>query len=175
MRRIAVLVTVVGLLALAAVGTSAAVSGHDRGGDAKAGLTGYQETPSISTKARGDFRIRLEGGALTFRLRYRNLEGGNTLFAHIHFAERHVIGGVSAFLCGGGGKPACPNGSGDVEGTIAATDVLALQGIAAGQLDELVAAIRAGATYVNVHTATYPNGEIRGQISGRGHFGKRDD
>ena len=37
----------------------------------------------------------------------------------------------------------------------------------------MVAALRAGVTYVNVHNSTYMNGEIRGQI-GRGN-GKADD
>ena len=80
-----------------------------------------------------------------------------------------------AFLCGGGGKPACPGAaSGTVTGTIVAADIQALpaQGIAAGEFNEVVAAVRAGVTYVNVHTSTYGNGEIRGQI-GRGN-GKAD-
>jgi hypothetical protein len=38
------------------------------------------------------------------------------------------------------------------------------QGIAAGEFAELVRAIKAGRTYVNVHTTKYPGGEIRGQI-----------
>ena len=38
------------------------------------------------------------------------------------------------------------------------------QGITAGQFDELVAAITAEATYVNVHTTLYPGGEIRSQL-----------
>ena len=38
------------------------------------------------------------------------------------------------------------------------------QGIAAGEFAELVRAIRNGATYVNVHTAAWPKGEIRGNI-----------
>ncbi|MDQ4029624.1 MAG: CHRD domain-containing protein, partial [Actinomycetota bacterium] len=85
----------------------------------------------------------------------------------------HVAGGVIAFLCGGGGKPACPATHGTVEGTIRPADVIgpAAQGIAAGEFDELVRAIRAGATYANVHSGTYPAGEIRGQIrtNGKGH------
>ena len=45
-------------------------------------------------------------------------------------------------------------------------DVLALddQGIEAGSFAELVRAMRAGATYANVHSEHFPSGEIRGQI-----------
>ena len=52
-------------------------------------------------------------------------------------------------------------------GTITPADVIgpASQGIGAGQFDKLVDAIRAGVTYVNVHTPSFPAGEIRGQIN----------
>jgi hypothetical protein len=38
------------------------------------------------------------------------------------------------------------------------------QGIDAGEFAEVVAPIRAGATYANVHTDLVPGGEIRGQL-----------
>jgi hypothetical protein len=38
------------------------------------------------------------------------------------------------------------------------------QGLDAGEFDELVRAIRAGATYTNVHSLLFPPGEVRGQI-----------
>jgi hypothetical protein len=38
------------------------------------------------------------------------------------------------------------------------------QGLSAGEFDELVAAMRRGVTYVNVHSSTWPGGEIRGQL-----------
>ena len=82
---------------------------------------------------------------------------------------RGVNGGVSAFFCGGGGKPACPTPSGTVTGVIVPADIVgpAAQGINPGEptaFDELVRAIRSGFAYANVHTTRWPGGEIRGQL-----------
>ena len=62
-------------------------------------------------------------------------------------------------------------------GTIAAADVIgpAAQGIAPGEFRELVRAMRAGATYANVHSTTFPAGEIRGQIVRAGAPVDQDD
>jgi CHRD domain-containing protein len=132
----------------------------------KASLNGYLETPSISTVARGSFDLRIRGSEIHFNLKYRNLTAA-PLFAHIHFGRPDVAGNVSAFICGGGGKPACPAAaSGEVSGVIVAADVVgpAGQGIAPTEYAELVRAIRNGATYVNVHTPLFGTGEIRGNI-----------
>jgi hypothetical protein len=40
-----------------------------------------------------------------------------------------------------------------------------VQGITAGEFDEILAAIRAGKAYANVHSTTWPGGEIRGQLN----------
>ena len=132
-------------------------------------LTGYQETAigAISTVGTGTFEAQLEGDAINYTLTYADLEGGSVLFAHIHFGARGVNGGVIAFLCGGGGKPACPASPATVTGTITAADILgpAGQGIEAGSFDEAVRAIRAGAVYANVHTTRWGGGEIRGQVN----------
>jgi hypothetical protein len=71
--------------------------------------------------------------------------------------------------------PFCPQ-SGTVTGTITAANVItagtASQQIVAGELAEVVAAIRAHRAYVNVHTTPLnPGGEIRGQIGGHGGHG----
>ena len=61
--------------------------------------------------------------------------------------------------------PTCPQ-SGTVKGLIQAANVIGPtgQGISAGELAELVDAIRFGVAYVNVHSTVFPGGEIRGQL-----------
>lgn len=132
----------------------------------KAELDGFQEVPAISSTGSGEFRLEIseDDSTIEFELSYSGLEA-TVLFAHIHLGQPGVNGGVSVFLCGGGGRPACPQ-SGTVTGTIIATDVIGPsgQGIAAGELAELLRAIRERVTYANVHTTKHPGGEIRGQI-----------
>jgi hypothetical protein len=151
---------------------SYATAGDSKEKKFHARLDGAQETPAISTGATGTFEATLNsaGNSLSYELRYSDLEGGNTLFAHVHIGQFDVAGGVMFFLCGGGGKPACPNGSGTLTGTVTAADIVGPsgQGISAGQFDEAIRAMRDGIAYANVHTVTYPTGEIRGQINHRG-------
>ena len=135
----------------------------------RASLDGYHETPlSISTNGTGSFRATLNptGDELTYELQYSGLEGGPLLFAHVHIGQTGTTGGVMFFLCGGG-KPASPNGPATVTGTVNASDIIgpAGQGVAAGEFEEAIRAMRTGAAYANVHTMVYPSGEIRGQIN----------
>ena len=143
-----------------------AVAGDGGKTSFKADLNGYEETPSVSSTGIGSFDARVDGDTISFTLTYEGLEGTTTTAAHIHLGQRGVTGGVIAFMCGGGGKPACPT-SGTVTGTITAADVIgpAGQGIAAGEFDEVVRALRAGNVYPNVHTNKHPGGEIRGQAN----------
>ena len=159
-------VSVVGLLlALGAF----SVSAHDHDGERfRAKLAGINEVPLVSTGATGEFEARIEAdGSLWYKLSYEGLEGGSTLFAHIHLGQTKVSGAVMTFLCGGGTKPtACPNPSGTVEGVIMATDIQAIvsQQIPAGGGPTNSFAVRSGNAYANVHTTASPAGEIRGQI-----------
>jgi CHRD domain len=166
------LAAAVAIVSIVSVVATTALAGDGR--KAEADLDGYQElspTSSVSTLGNGEFEARIRSQEIQYELRYRDLEGGTVLFAHIHFGQRATNGGVSAFLCGGGSKPPCPQTQpATVTGTIVPSDVVgpAAQGIAPGQFDELVRAMRAGATYANVHTTQWPGGEIRGQIDAGG-------
>jgi hypothetical protein len=178
MRKLAVVISLLAAAGLTVV-AAAALADRGRGGgngnSFSAKLTGFEETPSESTPGHGSFRARLTNGGNTIHyiLHYEDFEApeGSTTQAHIHFGQRGVAGGVSAFLCGGT-KPPCTPTEGTFEGDIVAADVVGPsgQGIAAGEFDELVRAMRKGYTYANVHTTLNPAGLVRGQIHrGRGH------
>jgi hypothetical protein len=163
----------VAVLAIGAIGTASANDDQSERKDSKATLSGFAEVPSISTTGAGKLRLTLDkaGTTITYTLTYSGLQGGSAAAAHLHLGQPGVSGGVIAALCGGS-KPACPAGaSGTVTGTITATDIVgpSSQGIAASEFAEALQAIRAGMVYVNVHTPTYPSGEIRGQVRGGWH------
>ena len=150
-------------------------------------LTGYQEVPAVSTTGSGTFNARISNdeSRIDWELSYSDLEGA-VQQAHIHFGNLGVNGGITVFLCtnlgnGPAGTQPCPAPPATISGTILAADVspnipataaARTQGINTGEIDELIRAIRAGATYVNVHSTLWPGGEIRSQIdgnSGHGH------
>jgi len=133
-------------------------------------LNGYEENPDVSSVASGSIEARLskDGTSLTYELTYSGLEGTVTA-SHVHFGKPAVNGGVSFFLCNGPTTPTCPQ-SGTVTGEVDAADVIgpAGQGIEAGNLAEIVAAMRAGHAYANVHSTKWPGGEIRAQLNNHG-------
>ena len=173
MKRILILATVA-VLTVGAFSTVSASNEQNDRKDSKATLSGFAETPSVSTTGKGKLRLTIDRAntTITYELSYSGLQVGPATAAHLHLGQAGVAGGVIADLCGGL-KPACPAGtSGTVSGTIMAANILGpvTQGIA-GPADwaEVLRAIRAGVVYANVHTATYPLGEIRGQVSGGWH------
>jgi hypothetical protein len=155
---------------LGGVGVAVATGGNSY----RERVTGYEEIPTLSTPANGQFNLKINrmSNTMDYRLSYAGFETP-VLQAHIHLGARAFNGGVSVFLCsnlGTPGTPACPTTEGTVEGTLEPADVIgpAGQGIAAGEWDELIDAIRAGATYANVHSTARPGGEIRAQIENGG-------
>jgi hypothetical protein len=143
-------------------------------------LIGYEEVPAISTTGNGEFqaRINTDETEIAYTLTYTALEG-DVQQAHIHLGQAGVNGGITVFLCtnqgnGPAGIQACPPAPATITGTITANDVspdipatqgARNQGLGTGEFSELLAAMRAGATYVNVHSSKWPTGEIRSQIS----------
>jgi CHRD domain len=143
----------------------------------EATLTGDEEVPVVSTVASGEFRAKIsfDEQSIDYTLTYSGLQGMVTQ-AHIHIAQPNVNGVIVIWLCGTTTNPGpvgtqtCPQ-SGTISGTITPADVVQPtppppppQQILAGELFKVIAAIRAGFAYANVHTNLSPGGEIRGQI-----------
>lgn len=160
-----------GLAAASLLGAAFVAVADDERQSFKARLHGFQEVPAVSSTGSGEFRARIrDDSAIDWELTYEDLEGTLTTAAHVHLGQFSVNGGVSFFLCGGPTTAPCTPGSGSFRGTATAADVVgpAAQGIAPGEIAEIIRAMRAGKTYANVHTNKHPGGEIRGQIRARG-------
>lgn len=165
-----------GLVATVGLGTFVAAHGDQRRFDER--LTSYEEVPALSTPGIGRFTAKVNKDAteIQWELNFSMLVADTTQ-AHIHFENATNSGPVVVFLCsnlgnGPAGTQACPAAGGTISGTIHAGDVLggaAAQGLAAGDFAAFVAAMRSGATYVNVHSTTFPAGEIRAQLESDDH------
>ncbi|HET6719676.1 MAG TPA: CHRD domain-containing protein, partial [Rhodocyclaceae bacterium] len=109
------------------------------------GLNGGQEVPPVSTTATatGYITVNQLSGEVEANARTVNLAGGNA--AHIHQAATGDNGGVIVPLTQDAVAPELWAGIGV---------------FTAGQLTNFLN----NNTYLNVHTPTYPGGEIRGQI-----------
>jgi len=139
----------------------------------KATLDGYQEIPmALSTPGTGrcTASVNKDQQSIKMSLSYSDLEAP-VLQAHIHFGRVGVNGGIMLFFCtnlvnGPVGTPLCDPVADSIERTVVADDVVgpAGQGIAAGEISEVVAALRNRTAYCNVHTEKYTGGEIRGNM-----------
>lgn len=131
-------------VALAAVGMAPAVAAV--GGVPAIPLNTEQETTGSNTGASGFFSYTISGTDFCYTLKARDLSA-DALSAHVHVAPRNTAGPVVIPLTVGSGRTFI---------VTACTTVSA----------ELLAAIGANPRgyYVNVHTPTFPGGEIRGQL-----------
>jgi hypothetical protein len=161
-------VSVTALALLGVAGSAFADDGHSTR------LKGYEEVPAVSSTGTGRFKAKIDkaSNTLHYEISYSGLEG-EVRQSHIHIGQRGVNGGITLWLCQTAANPSptpattpvCPQ-SGTVSGVLSAADVIgpAGQGVAAGEFAEVLAAIRAGAAYVNVHSSKHAGGEIRGQL-----------
>lgn len=108
-------------------------------------LDGAQEVPPVVTPGGGFVTVRLEEPANTVRVfaHWFGLPGAPTA-AHLHMAPAGVNGGVILPLAPGAGVNTFTGA-----GTLTPAQV---------------AALKSAGTYVNLHTAANPGGELRGQV-----------
>ncbi|HEX6059294.1 MAG TPA: CHRD domain-containing protein [Gemmatimonadaceae bacterium] len=134
-------------------------------------LKGDHEVPPNESKGNGvaQFQLSEDGTTMSYKLVVANTE--NVTQAHIHLAPRGVNGPVVVFLYGFNASGTSENGV-LAEGEFTAANLIPRPttpiGPFGGTMEELVAALRSGNAYVNVHTIQIPGGEIRNQIDESG-------
>ena len=159
----------IGVLVLLLVGLLVAADDDDDddGGDRRfrAVLTGAEEVPDpvdTDTTGRATFRANRAETEIDFKLKIRRADGILAVAGgHIHCAPAGSNGPVAAFLAGAV-PPAGFDGKVEIKATL--TDASVLPTDCGTTIAELLDAMRAGDTYVNIHSAGNPAGEIRGQI-----------
>jgi len=116
---------------------------------------GFQENPPVTTSGTGSglVVISTDASTITYLVTYSGLSGALAA-SHIHTGAVGVNGGVILPLAAGPSP---------MTGTLTAADFTASGAVTT--FAEAVAAIRAGTTYINLHTAANPGGEIRGQVA----------
>jgi hypothetical protein len=161
-----------GALTLAAgvLATVAACSDADGGTSAPAlptsftaTLNGANEKPTAATTpAVGTATVSVNGGTVTYTVTMSSLTGAPRL-SHIHGpGDATVAAGV---LVNFPSITTVTTNAGTISGTFTAADIVGQGGQPPMSLDSLVSLMRTGKTYVNVHTAQYGGGEIRGQLT----------
>ena len=158
-------IKVLGVLALAAALGVAACDDDDDGSgppspDFTADLaTGNEVDPPtpITSGATGTTTFTQTGSTMSFTITVDGLSSAPSA-AHIHGpADEATNAGVIVPLA-----LTAPATSGTIAtGSFTQADIVATTGLT---FDQLVALMRAGDTYVNVHTANHPAGEVRGQV-----------
>ena len=144
-------------------------------GDEEVCPTCTTSTPADS-RAQGEaiFRVSADGSTVDFRLIASNID--NVIMWHIHCGAAGTNGPVRMWLypvIGPTGAPG-PSGTGPHNGVLA-SGTFSPTGVVCPDGTPLLNAMRAGLTYVNVHTndgvdgpntgpGDFPGGEIRGQL-----------
>jgi hypothetical protein len=160
--------------ALLAVLAVPAIADDDSTGIFRATLSGFNEVLPVFTTATGDVAVRVEESParIVVTLKYSNLSSV-PLMAHLHWGQRGVNGPIILPICGPAGET-CPANGVEKTFTIPAMSLAAAGAsgqatgfFPAGNVAALLAGIRSGAVYANVHSQQFSGGEIRGQL-GRG-------
>ncbi len=129
----------------------------------KAKLTGDEEVPPVMTDTTGkaEFEVNKKQTAIEFELEVKNaVDILAAAGAHIHCAPFGENGPVVVFLAGK--LPGGFNGKVEIEATI--TEANIVNPACGATISELIESMKDGLTYVNVHSAANPAGEVRGQI-----------
>jgi hypothetical protein len=132
-------------------------------GEYRAQLSGAAQVLIGVTGGSGDAAAEKTSTGLKVSVRYVQLSGPPTAIT-LQLGQAGVGGGVISVLCGG--VASCPGVAGAITAEVTPPRLLAVhsRGVEAGSLTSVLKALDAGNLYVNVATAKFPAGEVRGQL-----------
>ena len=159
-------------------GSNDAFSASD--GRFSANMDGAQEVPPVTTEGTGLASLQMQDDTITYQVNVVNTDKITGI--HIHKGTSGENGAVLVSLytrsIDGDDISSVPKNNApkiDVASSVQRSSQFSssgnfhaydLQGSLEGKtLQDLVSLMQSGETYVNVHTTSYPDGEIRGQIS----------
>jgi hypothetical protein len=128
-------------------------------------LTGAQEVPPTDSAGTGKLDIVLVSNGTKLKFRLTSNGVSQIVQSHIHIGAPGVNGPVTVFFFAPPPAPwsSVTGDSFEVSGVRTAADVH-LPSNPAFTFADLVAALRSGNSYVNIHSPIHPGGEIRGVI-----------
>lgn len=128
---------------------------------ASATLGGGEETPILLSGAAGTAEVAIDTAAKEFAVTLRIFNIPTTTTAgHIHAGPKGIAGPVVIDF------PAIAGRLGDFVTTFRVGEASFRPAAAIGinTIDDVIQAVATGNAYVNIHTTTFPGGEIRGQL-----------
>ena len=123
-------------------------------------LTGDQEVPPSDSAAKGWAWFKPNNDSLWYKIDVTGLD--TVMEVHMHMGKSGQNGDPAVMLFHSG--PTGPLNGTLIQGSFTAAE---LYGPMSGKtISYLLDKMNKGEAYVNIHTGSFPNGEIRGQISG---------
>ncbi len=124
-------------------------------------LSGAEEVPARPTAANGAAQIIVDGDQITYAIEIDDI--ASITAAHIHSGAPGVNGPIRLFLYPPQQGTTVPQVTTSdkrilVQATVPSSNVSGVS------FQELLAQMRANGAYVNVHTTTFPSGEMRGTV-----------
>jgi hypothetical protein len=151
----------IGTLAVSGIAALAACGGSSSSNNFGATLAGSGEVPATTSTATGTATITVSGATGTYTVTYSGLSGAPTA-SHIHVGSATVAGPVVVPF-----SNLSTGTTGTFSGSFSTSDIHPSTDPPVSTMNDLVAQMRAGNAYVNIHTTAHPGGEIRGQLSAK--------
>jgi hypothetical protein len=133
----------------------------------------------IATGSKGKVKLTPagDGATMNYELTIKRL-GSPVESVHIHLGPEGVNGPVLITICDNAGAVPCGDNAANefaLSGAFTSTDLVPVPERGINTVEDFIANLRDENTYIDVHTGTFPDGELRGEIEAKFNGGNDDD